>query len=299
MRRQAGEGRRARGLVVLLALAAVTVMTVDASGSDDSAVDSARSVVGEVVGPVQTGLDAVGSPLGRAADRLGNAEGLRSENERLEAENAELRSTLQTAGLGIAREQAQLGMNRFAAELGLETVTAEVVAYGPGQHFSRTVTIDRGTADGVLEDMTVLNADGLVGRVVRADSGSATVLLVVDAGSVVGGRLGADLELGFLSGDGDLSDDGRLVLTTMDQRAVPSVGDSVLTWGSQGGRPYVSGVPIGSVLTVEASPRDQTATAVIAPYVDFSSLDLVQVVVGASSSSTDQAAGDTPTRGTR
>jgi rod shape-determining protein MreC len=110
------------------------------------------------------------------------------------------------------------------------------------------------------------------------------VLLVVDSGSVVGGRLGAAQELGFLRGDGDLSGVGRLTLTTMDPRAVPAVGDSVLTWGSQGGRPYVSGVPIGIVLSVEASPRDQTATAVIAPSVDFSSLDLVQVVLGAAPS---------------
>ena len=77
----------------------------------------------------------------------------------------------------------------------------------------------------------------------------------------------------------------------MDPQAVPSVGDPVLTWGSEDGRPYVSGVPIGSVLSVEASPRDQTATAVIAPYVDFSSLDLVQVVVGAPAPSTHQADG--------
>jgi rod shape-determining protein MreC len=291
MSRPARDDRRARGVLVLLALAAVTVMTVDASGGEDSPVSAARSATGEVLGPVQTGLDAIGSPFGALADRLGSDDGLRAENERLEAENAELRSTLETAGLDVSREQAQQGMSRFAEERGLVTVTAEVVAYGPAQNFSRTVTIDRGTADGVQADMTVLNADGLVGRVVRADTGTATVLLVVDSGSVVGGRLGADLELGFLSGDGDLSDDGRLILTTMDPRAVPSVGDSVLTWGSQDGRPYVSGVPIGSVLSVEASPRDQTATAVIAPYVDFSALDLVQVIVGASSPSSDQAGG--------
>lgn len=291
MRRPARDDRRARGVLVLLALAAVTVMTVDASGSDDSPVDAARSAVGEVIGPVQTGLDAAGSPFGALAERVGSDDDLRAENARLEAENTELRGTLETAGLDLARERAAEGMNGFAEQRGLQTVTAEVVAYGPGQSFSRTVTIDRGTADGVQADMTVLNADGLVGRVVHADSGTATVLLAVDSGSVVGARLGADLELGFLRGDGELSDDGRLSLTTMDPRAVPSVGDPVLTWGSQDGRPYVSGVPIGSVQSVEASPRDQTATAVIAPYVDFSSLDLVQVVVGASPTSTNQAGG--------
>jgi hypothetical protein len=61
-------------------------------------------------------------------------------------------------------------MDSFTEQRGLQTVTAEVIAYGPAQNFSRTVTIDRGTADGVQADMTVLNTDGLVGRVVRADT---------------------------------------------------------------------------------------------------------------------------------
>jgi len=297
MTRPGRDDRRARGVFVLLVLAAVTVITVDASDGDDSPVDVARSAAGEVLGPVQSGLDAAASPFAELGERLSSDEGLRSENERLAAENAGLRSRLETAGVELAREQAQVGMDQFAQRRGLQTVTAEVVAYGPAQSFSRTVTIDRGTADGVQADMTVLNSAGLVGRVLRADSGTATVLLIVDAGSVVGGRLGADFELGFLGGDGDLSDDGRLTLTTIDPRVVPQAGDPVLTWGSQNGRPYVSGVPIGAVVSVEASPRDQTATAVIEPYVDFSSLDLVQVVVGAAQV-TDRAtdvAADAPT----
>jgi rod shape-determining protein MreC len=290
MKARARDDRRARGVLALLVLAAVTVMTVDAS-ADDSPVDVARSAVGDVLGPVQNGLDEAASPFGALGDRLDSDEQLRDENERLTAENAGLRNALETAGLDVGREQALEVMHRFAGRRGLLGVTAEVVAYGPAQNFTRTVTIDRGTASGVQADMTVLNADGLVGRVVHAGTATATVLLAVDSGSVVGARLGADLELGFLRGDGDLSDAGRLRLTTMDPRVVPSVGDSVLTWGSQGGRPYVSGVPIGSVLSVEASPRDQTTTAVIAPYVDFSALDLVQVVVGASRPSSDQAGG--------
>jgi rod shape-determining protein MreC len=292
MRRPPRDDRRARTVVVLLALAAVTVMSVDASSGDDSPLDAARSATGEVLGPVQSGLDAVVSPFGALGDRLGDDDELRAENERLEEENAQLRGQLETAGLDSARDLALRTMARFAGDRGYDTVTAEVVAYGPAQSFTRTVTIDRGTAHGVQADMTVLNADGLVGRVVRADSATATVLLVTDSESVVGGRLGSNLELGSLRGDGELSDDARLTLTTMDPAVVPSEGDSVLTWGSLDGRPYVSGVPIGSVESVSASPRDSTTTAVVAPYVDFSSLDLVQVVVGASS---DQAAGE-PTK---
>ncbi|MDQ3627867.1 MAG: rod shape-determining protein MreC [Actinomycetota bacterium] len=287
-RRDNGSSRRA---LVLLVLAAIAVMAVDASG-DDSPVDVARSAVGEVIGPVQTGFAAVSGPLGAAAERFADADELHTDLEVLEAENAKLRTELQTFGLVRARGEARDVMSLRAQESGFELVGAEVVAFGPAQSFSRTVTIDAGTADGVQADMTVLSADGLVGRVVRADRSTATVLLVVDSASVVGGRLDRDLELGMARGDGDLSGDARLHLTTMDPTTTPQVGDSVLSWGSDGGTPYVAGVPIGQVESVESSPQDQTTTAIVAPYVDFSALDLVSVVVGAApSSGSEQATG--------
>jgi rod shape-determining protein MreC len=60
---------------------------------------------------------------------------------------------------------------------------------------------------------------------------------------------------------------------------VPSRDDTVVTWGSEGGAPYVSGVPIGRVTQVYSSLRDTSHRAVIEPFVDFAALDLVGVVV--------------------
>jgi rod shape-determining protein MreC len=60
---------------------------------------------------------------------------------------------------------------------------------------------------------------------------------------------------------------------------VPARNDTVVTWGSDGGAPYVSGVPVGKVTSVYSSVRESTQRAVIEPFVDFSSLDLVGVVV--------------------
>jgi rod shape-determining protein MreC len=150
---------------------------------------------------------------------------------------------------------------------------------GPAQSFSRTVTIDAGRRSGVLPDMTVLNNDGLVGRVLRSGPTTATVLLVVDQESVVGGRLGSSMEIGYLRGRGDLGRDARLDLDLVDPTATAAREDSVVTWGSRNGAPYVAGVPIGRVTAISASPRQQSMQAVITPYVDFSSLDLVGVVV--------------------
>ena len=158
-------------------------------------------------------------------------------------------------------------------------------AWGPSQSFSRTVTIDAGSDAGVTPDLTVLNNDGLVGRVLRVTRTTATVLLIVDADSVVGARVGRSMQVGLLHGRGVLGSDGRLDLELVDQSAVPAKGEAVVTWGSQSAGPYVSGVPVGRVTSVFTSVRESAQRAVIDPFVDFGALDLVGVVVPSGTTS--------------
>ncbi len=124
----------------------------------------------------------------------------------------------------------------------------------------------------------MLNGQGLVGRVISATSSTASVLLLIDPDSVVGGRLGDSMELGFINGEGDIGEEGHLRMQLVDRVAQPKAGDTVVTWGSRNGAPYVAGVPIGSVRQVRTSPRELSKTVLIEPFVDFSSLDLVGVV---------------------
>ena len=134
-------------------------------------------------------------------------------------------------------------------------------------------------------DLTVVNNDGLVGRVLRVTRTTATVLLIVDSDSVVGGRVGSSMDVGFLRGRGTLAGDGRLDLELIDDTAVPARDDAVVTWGSESGGPYVSGVPIGRVTNVFSSLRETSQRAVIEPFVDFGALDLVGVVVPSGTTS--------------
>src|SRR5690606_22733176 len=104
------------------------------------------------------------------------------------------------------------GLTAAAGNLGYALVPARVVGLGPSQSFSNTVTIDAGSRAGLSPDMTVVNNDGLVGRVLRVTRTTATVLLVIDTDSVVGGRVGESMEIGMLHGRGVLGDEGRLDL---------------------------------------------------------------------------------------
>ena len=273
--------RPSRTVLVLLLLASFTLITLDARGGDDSPVEPLREAAGDVFGPVEQVTASVVRPFHAVPEFFRTTASLRDDVERLEAENAALRGELATGVVDRNRAAELDGLLATSASTGYTLVPARVVGMGPAQSFSRTVTIDAGTSSGVRPDMTVLNNDGLVGRVLRADRSTATVLLIVDAESVVGGRLGSSMEVGFLRGRGTVGEQGRLDLDLVDNAVSPGQGDIVVTWGSEGGAPYVAGIPVGRVTAVYSSPRQLSKQAVIEPLVDFSSLDLVGVVVPA------------------
>jgi rod shape-determining protein MreC len=271
--------QRARRTFALLVLACLTLITLDARAGDSSPLEPVRSAVGSVVGPMESATATAVRPFTDLTGAFRTNRGLREDVARLEAENSGLRGRLATAPLDRKRLAELDGLTRTVADTGYSLVAARVVAVGPMQSFSRTVTIDAGTSSGVRTDMTVLNGDGLVGRVVRATRTTATVLLIVDTDSVVGGRLGTSLEIGFLRGRGSVDSTGRLALDLVDNSVVPSKDDVVVTWGSKNGVPYVAGIPIGRVESVVSSPRQSSRLAVIKPFVDFTALDVVAVVV--------------------
>jgi rod shape-determining protein MreC len=278
--REPGTPRRSRALS--LVMACLVLMTLDLVGGESSPVDAARRVVGEAYAPVEAGADAVLGPVLAVSSWFRTQDSLTEDVARLETENDRLRGDLATVDYDRNRLQEYDGLTSAAEQLGYALVPARVIGIGPAQSFSRTVTIDAGTRAGLRPDLTVVNAAGLVGRVIRVTSSTATVLLAIDAESTVGGRVGSSMKIGFLHGRGDLGDfggQGRLDLELVDQSVVPARGDTVVTWGSEDGAPYVSGVPVGTVRSVYSSVRDSTQRAEIAPYVDFGALDLVGVVV--------------------
>jgi rod shape-determining protein MreC len=106
------------------------------------------------------------------------------------------------------------------------------------------------------------------------------VLLATDASSVVGARLAGSNQIGAITGTGkSLSGPYSLRLRLFDANAVLQAGQSLVTFGSVQDRPFVPGVPIGQVAQVQGNAGSLTQTALIKPFVDFSSLGVVGVVI--------------------
>jgi rod shape-determining protein MreC len=149
-----------------------------------------------------------------------------------------------------------------------------------GGDYSNTVTIDAGSRDGIQPNETVLNGDGLVGVVTSAGPSTATVALLTDAGETVGVRLAGGSTIGEVTGTGqNMGGSEELRLKLFSASTVLTPGESLVTFGSMGGRPYVAGVPVGTVTRVTSQPGSLTQTALVTPFADVTGLGVLGVVV--------------------
>lgn len=277
--------RNRRAILVALLLACATLITLDYHGGPDSPMEPARSAMGEAFGPLEAGAATVVRPLTSIPGWLRSRSAMREEIATLAARNSELERQAHSAGFDRNRLAEYDALTTAADTLGQALVPARVIGIGASQSFSRTVTIDAGSRAGLTPDLTVINKDGLVGRILRVTRTTATVLLIIDPESVVGGRIGESMQLGFLRGRGELGKRGLLDLELVDDSHVPAKGDTAVTWGSESGAPYISGVPVGRVTAVYSSVRQTSQRAEIDPFVDFGALDIVGVVVPSGSTS--------------
>jgi rod shape-determining protein MreC len=261
------------GALLVVAFAAVSIDS--RSGDESSPLHPVRSAAASVLAPLEVGVQKVTSPLTGTFGAMRDAHDHRDRLADLSAENARLRAELR--GLqGEAAVRADLvGLREAAATVGQRVIPAGVIALDAQNGYSWTVSLDVGSRAGVARDMTVLNADGLVGRVVSVTATTATVLLAADPISSVGVRMTGSGEIGTLDGAGD--DLPRLTL--FDRHAKLAKGDTLVTFGSRGERPFVSGVPVGEVVSVSPRPGGIGQVATVRPYARFSALDTVGVVM--------------------
>nr|WP_203688922.1 rod shape-determining protein MreC [Streptomyces sp. SID12488] len=269
--------RESRLLLVLLIAIAFALITVDIRGGEDSPVDGARQAAATVFGPVEDGMASVVDPVGDAVAAVRDSGDRHDRLATLEKDNAALKARLGSDDRNRSRlsQLDKMLKSAGAGQYGIKG--AEVIAIGAAQGFSWTVTIDIGANDGVKRDMTVLNGDGLVGRVTTVGPGTSTVLLANDPDFTVGTRMEGSDELGFASGQGDRP----LRVQLLNGKAKVSKGDRLVTFGSQADKPFVPGVPVGFVSRVDPSGGDLTRTIYVTPFVGFTKLDIVGVVVEA------------------
>jgi rod shape-determining protein MreC len=265
-------GSRGRAFTVLIAITLVLM----ALSSNPSVRDVQRRIA-SFFAPIQGALDELAGTVASVGGAVADIDRLRSDNAALRAANDRLAA-------GNARlEEARGDNEQLSAMLQLRdafryrTVAAQVIA-AESPTLRHAVTIGRGSADGIAAgDVVVGDGGALVGRIIDAGPGTASVLLISDKASTVIGRLPSAATGAVVGGL------GRVVgMNTIDATEEVSVGDQVVTAGIAlpGGirSAYPKGLPIGRVVDVRRDPNAVLQTAWLLPAAPLDRLEYVLVI---------------------
>src|SRR3954447_23032492 len=184
--------RRRRAVLLLLVAASLTLLSLYYREGNAGPLHGAQNVVSTVFSPIESGVDRALKPVRDLVNWFHETFDARGENHRLSDQVANLRSQLarQQTGQAESRELKDLDQTLSGGIVpdGTDPVTARVVGRSPTVWYS-TVTIDKGSGDGVHVDDPVVAALGLAGKVTQTTSNSAQVTLITDADSAVTARV--------------------------------------------------------------------------------------------------------------
>jgi rod shape-determining protein MreC len=262
---------RRRTGVLFLAVMLGHLILISAQVTTKSGLTTLEAIVFGAVAGVQRAsswaIDGVTGAWGRYVD----LRRVRDDNARLERELAALRLQLQAQqalALRGTRLELLLGLQRAVPQ---RTLAADVIA-GDASAWFRTVTINRGSRDGVRRDLAVIAPGGAVGRIVGDPTPhAARVQLLIDRNAGAGALVERSRAGGVVVGDGS-----AFVMEFVSSISAVNPGDIVVTSGLD--RIFAKGVVLGTVRQVERGAGVYRRIA-IAPAVDFSALEEVLVVM--------------------
>ena len=268
------DSRRSRLVLGVLLIIAIALITLDFR---DGGASPVRNVGADIFGPIERVTHDVTDPVASLYDSITGGPSSQSAIANLQQENAQLRAELSSAQLSKTARQQLAQLLQLDAG-GYRIMAANVIA--AGGDFSDSVTLDVGRNDGIKPNETVLNGSGFVGTVIQVSEDTSTVLLAADASSTIGIQMQGSGEIGAVTGTGkSMSGSPLLRLSLFTANTVLQTGQQVDTYASVGDQPEVPGVPVGTIVSVQTSPGALTQTALVRPFVNFTALGVVGIVV--------------------
>lgn len=267
---------RTRNVIAVLILAALTLVTIDARSQGGGVLSDARGRFSDAFAPLQRATHAALRPFGNFLSGALDYGSLQSENQSLRRQLVQDEARAAQAAAEQQEAEQVLRQQDLPFVGAIPTVTAQVIDVGPS-NFDNTVTVDKGTADGLAAGQPVVAAGGLVGSIASASRHVATIELLTDPNFAVGVSLGGG-NVGSAAGAGR-----TLPLhVTVDSTNLPPPaakrGDVVTSSGLHLER-FPKAIPVGRVSTVARSAGAVEPEIELTPLVDLGQLSFVEVLL--------------------
>ena len=262
---------RQRGGYLFLGVMLGHVLLISAQVNSRSGVPILEAVTFGVFAEVERSISSGFSAVRRVWSGYAGLRRVKSENDALVRQLEETQVALQQQRALADRTRSLERLLELRDRSILKTTAAEIIAAGATPDF-RTLTIDKGSREGIGADMAVIAPAGVVGRVVMPSPRAAKVQMLIDRNAAAGALVERSRAQGVVTGSGG----DRLRLDYVSETADVVVGDLVVTSGIDG--IYPKGYVIGQIETVEKSGNSYK-TITVKPAVDFTSLEEVLVVL--------------------
>jgi rod shape-determining protein MreC len=274
--------RRRRAVLLLLVAASLTLLSLYYREGNAGPLHGTEKVVSTIFGPLQTGADRALKPVRDSVNWFGETFDARGDKAQLQDEVASLRDQLARAQTTRRETQELSRLNELASggivPDGTKPVTARVVGRSPTVWYS-TVTIDKGSGDGVRVDDPVVAPQGLAGKVTQTTPNTAQVTLITDADSAVTARVTPSGATGVVQPD--VGNPNDLQLDYLERGTHIAEGQMVLTAGfSTGdlGSIFPPGIPIGKITRATVEERQAYQRVHLEPFADLRDMDFVKVL---------------------
>ena len=270
--RQIGGSRTWAVTVILLLLLMLSWIVFEGIGETNPV----RDAFSRVLSPLQFAIGRAARPILRTVDRLGRLTTVEADNDQLRRENAELRAeVIVLREAQIENENLRRQLNYKSAVPHFQLLSAEVIGRDPS-NLLQYILIDRGRIDGIEPGMSVLTAEGLVGRVSEVSAASSKVMLITDPSSSVTAMIQSSRATGVVQGHSA----HELAMRYIPQLAEVAPGDIVLTSGLGGNLPRR--LPIGQVVEVSHQDVHMFQEAQVIPAANLADLETVMVLLSFS-----------------
>ncbi|MBQ7247916.1 MAG: rod shape-determining protein MreC [Lachnospiraceae bacterium] len=261
---------------LLLILCIVCVVLIILSSISSSVNSAVRGVLNDVLTPMQSGFNKVGSFVSDEAEDLARLSAIEEDYKALTDELAYLReqnTRYQLQEIELSKYRDLLGMKEEYEQY--PTIGAHVIGEN-SSNWNHTVLIDRGASDGIEVNMNVIAQGGLAGIVTSVTAGSSTVRLITDHDSQVGAMALITQDTCIVRGDLEVYQEGRLILEKINKDAKISDDYKIVT--SNKSSIYLPGILIGYAKDIDIDSNSLTKSGYLVPVVDFSHLDTVLVI---------------------
>ena len=261
----------------LFGLSLLCVCMIGITTIKGSILNPLRTAVGYVLVPIQSGVNRVGGGLYNELSSVGKLKTALAENETLKARVDELTEE----NTRLRSEQFELERLRSLYELDQEymqyhKIGARIIAKDSGSWFS-VFRIDKGSDDGIKEDMNVIAGGGLVGIVTDVGANYATVRSIIDDSSRVSAMAQQSGDSCIVAGDLQLFKEGRLKLSYMEKDDDIKDGDMIVTSNISG--KFLPGILVGYATDITVDYNDNlTKSGYLIPAARFDRLQEVLVI---------------------